>query len=62
VVYEAWLMKQKHLPALFVNYNDLIDQPAAPVARVCDFLGLPLDAEKMRAAIDPALYRNRNKG
>jgi len=40
----------------------LIDQPAAPVARVCDFLGLPLDAEKMRAAIDPALYRNRNKG
>lgn len=59
VVYEAWLMKQAHLPALFVNYNDLLDAPAAPVARICEFLGLPLDAEQMIAAIDPALYRNR---
>lgn len=59
VVYEAWLMKQPHLPALFVNYNDLIDCPAAPVARICEFLGLPLDADQMIAAIDPALYRNR---
>jgi hypothetical protein len=60
VMYEAWLMKQKHLPALFVNYNDLIANPAAPVARIRDFLGLPLDAGAMLAAIDPALYRNRN--
>jgi hypothetical protein len=59
VVYEAWLMKQPHLPALFVNYNDLIANPAAPVARIRDFLGLPLDAGAMLAAIDPALYRNR---
>jgi hypothetical protein len=62
VIYEAWLMKQKHLPALFVNYNDLIDNPAAPVARLRDFLGLPLDADAMLAAIDPALYRNRAQG
>ncbi|MBM3131002.1 MAG: sulfotransferase [Chloroflexi bacterium] len=62
VMYEAWLMKQKHLPALFVNYNDLIDNPTAPVARLRDFLGVPLDADKMLAAIDPALYRNRAQG
>ncbi|MCI0475155.1 MAG: sulfotransferase, partial [Anaerolineales bacterium] len=62
VMYEAWLMKQKHLPALVVNYNDLIDNPAAPVARVRDFLGVPLDADQMLAAIDPALYRNRAQG
>ena len=59
VVYEAWLMQQAHLPALFVNYNDLLDAPAAPVARIREFLGLPLDADRMIAAIDPALYRNR---
>lgn len=59
VVYEAWLMKQTHMPALFVNYNDLLDAPAAPVARIREFLGLPLDAERMIAAIDPALYRHR---
>jgi hypothetical protein len=59
VVYEAWLMKQAHLPALFVNYNDLMDCPAAPVARIREFLDLPLDANEMIAAIEPALYRNR---
>jgi hypothetical protein len=59
VVYEAWLMKQTHMPALFVNYNDLMDSPAAPVARIQEFLEIPLDAGKMIAAIDPALYRNR---
>ena len=59
VMYEAWLMKQAHLAALFVNYNDLIDCPAAPVARIREFLALPLDADLMMAAIDPALYRNR---
>jgi len=55
-------MKQAHLPALFVNYNDLLPpgSPAAPVARICEFLGLPLDADQMIAAIDPALYRNRS--
>lgn len=62
VVYEAWLMKQPHLPALFVNYNELIDCPAAPVARIREFLGVPLDADRMIAAIDPSLYRNRAKG
>jgi hypothetical protein len=62
VLYEAWLMKQPHLPTLFVNYNDLMDFPDAPVARIREFLDLPLEAERMIAAIDPALYRNRVKG
>ncbi len=59
VVYEAWLMKQVHMSALFINYNDLLTSPAAPVACICGFLGLSLDADKMISAIDPALYRNR---
>ncbi len=59
VMYEAWLMKQAHMLALFVNYNDLLESPAAPVARICEFLGLPLNADQMIAAIDPALHRNR---
>ena len=59
VLYEAWLLKQAHMPALFVNYNDLLDSPAAPVAHLRAFLDLPLDVEQMLAVIDPALYRNR---
>jgi hypothetical protein len=62
VLYEAWLMKQPHLPALFVNYNDLMDCPGPPVTLIREFLGLPLDADRMIAAIDPALYHNRVKG
>ena len=59
VVYEAWLMKQPHLPPLFVDYNDLLESPGAPVARIREFLDLPLDVDRMIAAIDPMLYRNR---
>ena len=59
VMYEAWLMKQPHLPSLFVNYNDLMDCPAVPVACIREFLDLALDADRMIAAIDPTLYRNR---
>lgn len=62
VVYEAWFMKQPHMSVIFVNYNDLMDCPAAPIARICEFLGLPLNKERMIAAIDPALYHNRSKG
>jgi hypothetical protein len=59
VVYEAWLMKQKHMAALFINYNDLLDSPAAPIVRIKEFLGLPLETDQMIAAVDPTLYHNR---
>lgn len=62
VVYESWLLKQAHLPTIFISYNDIIASPAAPVAHIRDFLGLPLDADNMIAAISPALYRNRANG
>ena len=62
-LYEAWLLRQPHLSAIFVSYNDLLENPAVPVAEVCAFLDAPpappLRAERMSAAIDPALYRNR---
>lgn len=58
-IYEAALEKQPHLRALFVQYNDLLASPDALIVRICDFLGLPMNAEAMAAAIDPALYRNR---
>jgi len=62
-LYEAWLLRQAHLSAIFVSYNDLLEDPAEPVAEVCAFLDAPpaaaLAAERVSAAIDPALYRNR---
>lgn len=42
-----------------VSYNRLIDDPAPVVLSLCEFLACGLDAGKMVAAVDPALYRNR---
>ena len=62
-LYEAWLLRPTHMPAVFVSYNDLLTDAAGPVAEICAFLdtppAAPLQAERMIAAIDPALYRNR---
>lgn len=62
-LYEAWLLRQTHLRAVFVSYNDVLERPARPVAEVCAFLdappAAPLQAARMSAAIDPALYRQR---
>jgi hypothetical protein len=65
-VYEAWLLRQAHLQAVFISYNDVVDDPAGPVADVCRFLHAPpappLSAEAMAAAVDPSLYRQRVEG
>jgi len=62
-LYEAWLLRQAHMRAVFISYNDLLQGPASPVAEVCAFLEAPpavaLCAERMTAAIDPGLYRQR---
>ena len=65
-LYEAWLLRQTHMRAVFVSYNDLLEDAAGPVAEVCAFLDAPpagpLQPKRMIAAIDPALYRNRRYG
>ena len=58
-IYEARLMRQKNARVLFVQYNDLLANPREQIARVRDFVGVPLDADAMLGAIDPALHRNR---
>jgi hypothetical protein len=44
---------------LAVNYPDVIDRPLIEAARIGRFLRRPLDIERMAAAVDPRLYRNR---
>ena len=52
-------MRQPHLPAIFISYNDLMTDASGPVEQIRAFLNVPLDGPRMAAAIDPALYRNR---
>jgi hypothetical protein len=44
---------------LSVKYRDVIDQPPVQARRIAQFVGAPLDTDRMAAAIDRGLYRNR---
>jgi hypothetical protein len=54
-----WLARQGNFDVLYVNYNELVEQPAAQAARVGEFLGGRADAIEMARTVDPSLYRNR---
>jgi hypothetical protein len=56
---EQWLAQQPHMQVLYVNYNDLLADPTPQIAAINRFLGGELDTAAMAAAIDPALYRQR---
>lgn len=42
-----------------IDYRDVLDQPSQQATRMNDFLGGGLDVERMAAAVDQRLYRNR---
>ncbi len=54
-----WISAAPGAELLEVNYNRLLADPAAEAARVAGFLGRPLAAAPMAAAVRPDLYRNR---
>lgn len=55
----AWLDEQPHMRRLVVQYNALMADPRSEAARIDAFLHGGLDLQKMVAAVDPSLYRNR---
>jgi hypothetical protein len=56
---EQWLASRPNVRVLFVDYNETVADPAAAAVRVAGFLSHPLDTQRMAAAVDPRLYRNR---
>jgi len=54
-----WIASQKNISFISINYNKLISSPDDEIARVAEFLGVPLDKNKMARAVNPDLYRNR---
>jgi hypothetical protein len=55
----AWLEGQANMAVVRVNYNALVQQPAAEAERVATFLHGRADARRMASAVDAGLYRNR---
>jgi len=55
----AWLEKQPNMKVLYVHYQDVVADPLEQARKVAAFLDGRVDADKMAAAVDPSLYRNR---
>jgi hypothetical protein len=54
-----WLARQTNLEVMYVDYSRMIAGPEADCQRVADFIGVPVDVEKMRSVPNAGLYRNR---
>lgn len=57
----TWIQNQPSIKRIDIDYNQLVDNPRPPAERVHQFLGLPLDVEKMVQVVDPNLYRQRKQ-
>jgi hypothetical protein len=59
---QKWLGGRPDIEVLYVNFRDVIREPAGQAAVVNAFMGGGLDEGKMAAAVDGSLYRNRAAG
>jgi hypothetical protein len=46
---------------LMLEHGDAVANPREAASRIAEFLGRPLDVDRMAAVADPTLYRNRRK-
>ena len=53
------LKNNRRFETLMVNYRAVLDDPVSQAKRISEFLGGGYDIDKMAAAVDPQLYRNR---
>ena len=56
---KAWLRERPRFHVVYMNYNQLLEDPSSGLARLAEFLGPCFDPARAAAAIDPSLYRNR---
>lgn len=56
---EYLLKNNPRFQFLMIDYREVLDSPAEQAGRISNFLGGGHDVEKMAAAVDPKLYRNR---
>lgn len=56
---KALFARRPCFDVLEVTYGDVVGRPLEQAERIARFVGDPLDASKMAAAVDRTLYRNR---
>jgi broad-specificity NMP kinase len=55
---KEWL-NENSIETLYVNYNDVLEEPLPHLRRVNEFLSKDLDLENMVGVVGPDLYRQR---
>jgi Sulfotransferase domain len=55
----SFFLKRPQFEVLELNYTDVLGQARAQAQRMAEFVGEPLDIDKMAAVVDKELYRNR---
>ncbi len=56
---KKWDAEHDNIKILYVNYKDIINAPLEQARNIKAFLQHDLDEEKMAAAVDPKLYREK---
>ena len=57
---KEWLARQSNFEVIHVKHKDVLDDPQGQAKQINKLLNLDLDAERMAAAVDRNLYRNRS--
>lgn len=55
----SWLARQPNMRVIYINYNDMLANPAENITKVNQFFDGQLDTQQMMGVIDKALYRQR---
>jgi tetratricopeptide (TPR) repeat protein len=56
-----WDKSEPGVEILYVNYTDVLENPASELARIEKFLGVAVNKQEMINCVDVSLYRNRTK-
>lgn len=56
---EAFIEKQPNMDCIYISYNDVLENPAANVEKINEFLGGTLNTGAMLEVVDSALHRQR---
>lgn len=56
---EEWLTTKDNFEVLYVDYGQVLSDPASQAPAIAEFLGGGLDIDAMAGVVDPSLYRNR---
>ena len=59
IEFQRWAKTQRNIEILYLNYSDVVQDPASSARQIAEFLGNGLDAGAMAQAVERRLYRNR---